>query len=58
MTIVFDSGFKYHGFHLKDNLYLKADWWWLIAKIEKQIEHQVQQMAFAQWRTSPGQIRP
>jgi hypothetical protein len=32
-----DSGFKYLGFHLKANGYVKRDWLWLVTKIEKKI---------------------
>ena len=32
-----DMGLKYLGFHLKPNSYLKRDWMWLLAKIEKRI---------------------
>jgi hypothetical protein len=38
LLIDFDVGFKHLGFHLKYNLYLKGDWKWLIAKVEKNIK--------------------
>jgi len=33
-----DAGLKYLGFSLKANLYLKRDWVWLIAKVEKRLK--------------------
>jgi hypothetical protein len=38
-VIDLDQGLKYLGFHLKPNLYKKGDWQWLIAKVEKKINH-------------------
>ena len=32
-----DEGVKCHVFFLKPNDYQKADWYWLLAKIEKQL---------------------
>jgi hypothetical protein len=32
-----DEGFKYLGFFLKPNSYLKSDWLWLLRKVEKRI---------------------
>jgi hypothetical protein len=32
-----EDGFKYIGFLLKENGYVKRDWLWLVAKIEKKI---------------------
>lgn len=36
-TLDIDDGLKYLGFHLKPNAYLKADWHWLIAKLEQRL---------------------
>jgi hypothetical protein len=38
-VIDMDQGLKYLGFHLKPNLYKKGDWQWLVAKVEKKINH-------------------
>jgi hypothetical protein len=32
------SGYKYLGFQLKLNSYLKLDWLWLLAKLEKRLK--------------------
>jgi hypothetical protein len=32
-----DVGLKYLGFHLKDNMYKKGNWKWLITKVERKI---------------------
>jgi hypothetical protein len=34
----FDLGLKYLGFQLNPNCYLKSDWSWLIAKMEKRLK--------------------
>ena len=34
-----DDGFKYLGYYLKSNNYLKEDWRWLVRKVEKKINH-------------------
>jgi len=36
-TMALDAGLKYLGFFLKPNSYLKADWVWLVAKLEKRL---------------------
>jgi len=36
-TYDLDDGLKYLGFLLKPNSYLKADWHWLMAKLEKRL---------------------
>jgi hypothetical protein len=37
MTLTIEDDLKYLGFHLKENLYMKGDWQWLIAKIERNL---------------------
>ena len=34
-----DNDFKYLGYFLKPNNYLKEDWWQLLKKVEKRISH-------------------
>ena len=36
-TLDIDDGLKYLGFYLKPNAYLKADWRWLLEKLEKRL---------------------
>jgi hypothetical protein len=33
-----DEGLKYLGFHLKPNFYTKADWNWLLTKLDKRLK--------------------
>ena len=35
--IELDIGLKYLGFQLKENMYKKCDWQWLIEKVEKKL---------------------
>ena len=37
IRVTLDAGFKYLGFCLKPNNYLKKDWTWLIEKLEKRL---------------------
>jgi hypothetical protein len=43
--LTLNSSFKYLGFHLKANGYVKRDWMWLVEKIEKKNQFLVQWMA-------------